>query len=787
MKNRVLYVFLLLIVATVFYTFTDFRLSTSMDSFLALGDHKSHNIARQLTKSSLSQVMLLGIGSSYSLTEQDDSISDIARRFSDCVGTIEGITEVRNSVSSTDQEDFYNIYFPRRFMFLSSNPERELPQKLSDEGLEHLAVSLKVKLTGPTGVFIRNLVTRDPWLSFIDLIDNLRKERKYLSEVDGQFVSHDGYAILFAKMSVSAFDSAGQTRIVEEVYKCFDSEDNDLQLEMASLGRVFADTERRMKADISKLSIVSSVAITALFVLLFGSLLRLFAGVVPILIGLLVAILGTHLVFGEIHAITLAFGSALIGVCIDYPVHLYSHHDFGENNSSGRMTAKRVTPGLVLASMTTICGLVGLAWTELPGIREISIFSTIGIVSSLLVTIVWLPSTLGVGKRKTKLQAELARGLYQILLMARSRRIAVGLFLVLMLAVTAVGVVGIEWENDLQKLSPVDQSLLDESSKLQKRIGYIDGKLMVVVQSEDLQTALQRNDEVYLVLRQAQESSTIGQFQSLHPLLRSASLQKRNLATIQALPQLHERTLMSLQKVGFREDSFEDIMALSRDTGSYLTYDEVISSNLSFLVEPFVVYSEDKWLIVSYIDNVVDRDDFTGRLRALDDTYYIDRSAAFSEAYSRYRSEVLQLIALGLLVVFGILLVRLRDFRLAVWVLLPAILAGACSLGLLSLAGEVLHILHVLALIVVLSMGVDYTIFLNEAQNHGPKDIEAALVSTTAACLSTICSFSVLALSVSPALNAIGKVVGLGVVLSLVLSIIVLSLSSKLKCRKVGE
>ena len=43
------------------------------------------------------------------------------------------------------------------------------------------------------------------------------------------------------------------------------------------------------------------------------------------LLSLLAGSLGLF-VFGELHVMTLVFGSTLIGVCIDYPIHFFNHH-----------------------------------------------------------------------------------------------------------------------------------------------------------------------------------------------------------------------------------------------------------------------------------------------------------------------------------------------------------------------------------------------------------------------------------------------------------------------------
>jgi len=85
------------------------------------------------------------------------------------------------------------------------------------------------------------------------------------------------------------------------------------------------------------------------------------------------------------------------------------------------------------------------------------------------------------------------------------------------------------------------------------------------------------------------------------------------------------------------------------------------------------------------------------------------------------------------------------------------------------LFGVSLGLLHVVALLLVLSMGVDYGVFLAETRAD-PGGFAATVLSVLIACLSTVLAFGLLAMSASPALRAIGLTVGLGVLLSLVLA-----------------
>ena len=140
-----------------------------------------------------------------------------------------------------------------------------------------------------------------------------------------------------------------------------------------------------------------------------------------------------------------------------------------------------------------------------------------------------------------------------------------------------------------------------------------------------------------------------------------------------------------------------------------------------------------------------------------------------AETYGGYRERTLALVLFGLLAVFLMVAARYRTVGLTLAAFLPAVLSGAATLGVLGLLGVEATLLNVVALLLVLSMGVDYGVFLAESAGD-PEHLEATLLSLVIACISTVLAFGLLAMSGMPALRAIGLTVGIGILLSLLLA-----------------
>ena len=75
-----------------------------------------------------------------------------------------------------------------------------------------------------------------------------------------------------------------------------------------------------------------------------------------------------------------------------------------------------------------------------------------------------------------------------------------------------------------------------------------------------------------------------------------------------------------------------------------------------------------------------------------------------------------------------------------------------------------MNLLHVMSLIMVMGMGVDYGIFIVDSADRR-EDFGPTLLSLLMSCLTTAFVFGTLAFSTQPALRAIGVTAGLGIVL----------------------
>jgi predicted exporter len=144
----------------------------------------------------------------------------------------------------------------------------------------------------------------------------------------------------------------------------------------------------------------------------------------------------------------------------------------------------------------------------------------------------------------------------------------------------------------------------------------------------------------------------------------------------------------------------------------------------------------------------------------LEGVQWVDKVADISSLLGRYRQYMGWALLFSYAAVFCLLFLRYRG---ATWrVLAPTALASGITLALLGLAGHQLQLFHVLALMLLLGIGVDYGVFFQERPDRREA---AAWMAVSLSAASTLLSFGLLGLSKTPALQAFGLTMLLGTAL----------------------
>ncbi|MEZ4392256.1 MAG: hypothetical protein R3A48_14280 [Polyangiales bacterium] len=759
--------FAVLVAVAAGYSATRFKVGGDISHFLpADGDARLAAVSRALASSELPRTLAL-------LLEGADppALRQAARALALRLRAHPEVAWLRAGVDAESERSYRALYLPRRHAMLSDEGDGALRERLSDPALREAARALKRRLASPAGALFARGAGDDPLQSFAASLDRLRgAQGDALRVVDGQLVTADGRgAVIVLATRASPFDAARQRRFLADLQREFvrvrTTARAPLTLRRAGAHPVAVAAEAETRGDAQRVSVVGSLGVAAIFLLLHRSLRYLALASIPLAAGTALAIAACLAVFGSLHGLTLAFGASLIGVCFDYPIYLIHHHTLRPSPEGPRGTLARVWPGLKLGAMTTVGGLLGLGLTSVPGLRELALFSAVGVLGALLATRALVAPALPAAPDEVSLQRRAADAVSRGAERLRGSRVR-WLAPALALGLSVAGLPRLRWEDDVRALTRVDPALADEERRVSAALDRgREGRFVVAMGRTD-EEALRRNDMVASRLR----ASGLAGARSAHAALWSRSLQARNEAALRADPTLPARLDAAFAAEGFRGGAFGGFArALREAPPPPLTYDALVASPLADLVRPYRIRVGDRYAYLTYLPDDANLPALRQRLAGVEGVEVFDQRSFLREAYAGYRLRTLAVLAAGLGAVFATLFARYRRARVALAAMAPAVAAASASLGLLGALGISANLMHLVGVILVLSVGADYGIFTAEVDGH-PEAVPATTLSLVVAWSTTLLTFGLLGLSSAAPLRAIGLVTAVGVTLSLALS-----------------
>ncbi|GAB4210425.1 MAG: membrane protein [Sandaracinaceae bacterium] len=777
---------ILVVAAAGAWAFDGLRLRTDVDDFVPQSeDAQLAEIAREVTDSELSRTTMLTVGP---YADAGRAV-EAARTLGASLASSPHVAWVRTGPPADVETTFYELYFPRRLAFAAPNVE-EARALGSDEGLRARITALRAELTGPTAMLVRRIAPEDPILAFPTLLrafqgGEVSAERPTgprLEVVDGAFVAREGEAhfgvVLLASRGSTfrAEDQEPVLRAIDDAFARLDSalRGGDVRLEQAGVARFAVRTEQALRGDTTRISAISTVAIVVLFVALYRGPRYLALGALPLGVGTVASVVACRIAFGSVHAITLAFGSSLLGVGIDFISHYVNQHVL-EPRSSPEATMAQLRPGMVLGALTTIAGLAGLGLTTFPGMRELAVFAAVGVLGSLVATLWLVPPWMPERAAPTALHLAVARSQAWLFERVRTRVGLASLLPLAAVAICAVGLPRLAFVDDLRRMNEIDPALAAEDRAVRTRVAQGEAGRFVMAIGADDEEALAAAERAEAALAEAVRADELRSFRSIVPFLRSAASQRAVDATLRGDPTLAPRLRAVLASEGFVPELFAPFeAALAAPAPDPLTFAELARSPIAPLVEPFRVevtgaHGERRVAYLAFVDGVADAAALDARLAPLDGIRYFDQARYLEDAYRSFRERSFVLVVGGLVMVFALCLARYRGLVLALAAVLPALLASLTSLALVALSGVEANLMHLVACLLVLSMGEDYAVFLLE-ERDAPTGPSTTMTGILVACVTTVLSFGLLAVSGHPALRALGVVTSLGVALAFVLA-----------------
>ncbi len=532
----------------------------------------------------------------------------------------------------------------------------------------------------------------------------------------------------------------------------------DNGFETIASGVVFhaAQGARSARGEIARFGLAGMLAIVALVVVVFRSPWPLLMTLVVLAIATAAAISVCQAVFGNVHVLTLTFGTSLIGVAVDYALHYFAHR-----LGNPQFSSKSLNPALLLGSGTTIAGYLALLLAPISALRQIALYSTVGLLVSCALVILVLPHF---NFRSTACVPDWAQRLNNWQLSPPVRR----WLLVAAIVIAAAGLLRIKTEDDVRTLQRPSAELAATEQRVRQilQTGFETQFILVVGASEE--EVLVREEAARRRLQplqdRAQLSSHFAVTQSLPSLDRQADNRKLLSRYVAGTDGALARALLSLgfpaTEVARRVAAFEQVLQRNYHPQDWL------ASSMSEPWRPLWLQLPDgNHASVVLLRGLADVPALKAAIADLPGVGFVDQVGEINALLRHYRQTTLRVLLIVAALVLVILLARYRS-RTAFVTALPGVSSVVFTVALLGLLGEPLSLFNTLALLLVLGMGDDYAIFLREDQ-------QAATVLAVVLCgATTMLSFGLLGFSSVPFVRSIGLTIALGIMCALSLSLL---------------
>ena len=512
------------------------RFVTDMSFFLPTQPSAEQRVlVDQLRDGALNRLLMVAIGGGD--PAQRAALSrDLRRRLDDSGRFV----AVRNGETQNFDADREFLFRHRYLLSPAVTAER-----FTVDGLRAAIAESIDLLASPVGLLIKPLLTRDPTGELLGLLQGLDAGRQPDSR-DGVWVSRDGErAVLLVQTAASGTDTDGQAAALATIEQAFEHSRasrnaGDARLQIAGPGVFAVHARDTIKAEVTRLSSISTLTIFCLLLFVYRSLKLTVIGMLPVASGALAGVVAVSLVHDGVFGITVGFGSALIGEAVDYSIYYFVQAD----RATAADWRRDFWPTIRLGVMTSVCGFAVLLCSGFPGLAQLGLYSLSGLLVAALVTRFALPQLLPETPPRDLrvLGAACARAL---------QRLPAWRWPVLLVAAAAAALLiadrGALWSNDLSALSTARAEDVAVDGRLRADLDAGGTRWLVVVNAADREQALQGAERLGASLDRLRHAGVIGGYDTPARFLPSEATQRARQNSLPAADELRTRLPAALR------------------------------------------------------------------------------------------------------------------------------------------------------------------------------------------------------------------------------------------------
>ncbi|GAA4165402.1 MMPL family transporter [Chryseobacterium ginsenosidimutans] len=703
----------------------------------------------------------------FQLSETADTFLNKIEPLQKYIGTIQGKVN-DNEISETF--DFVNQNLP---LFLNENDYKEIERKLQKDSIAKQVENNYVSLVSPTSLVTKEFIKKDPLgITFLGIkkLNTLNISKDFKLE-DNYIVTKDGKnLLLFIEPKNKSNDTKNNETFVNQLNTIKDNLNKQFKgkTEVSYFGSpvIAVANAQQIKKDIQNTVMISMTVLLILLIYYFRNFFTPIIVFLPTVFSVLLALLILYFIKDKISAISLSVGAILIGITIDYALHILTHY---KHNNNIEELYKEITQPIILSSATTAVSFLCLVFVRSEALKDLGLFAAITVILSSITALIIVPQLY---KPKSKEKEVNANFIDKIGSYPYEKNKPLIIVCSIIIVACLFGFRHVGFNEDIGDLNYIPKDLKISEAKLEKLSDITSKSIYTISYGDSEEQALARNSQLSQFLEKEKKAGKILSYNSLGNVVLSKKDQQKKIEEWKKFwsDNKKNQTISELinngNKFGFNSSAFDQFNENLNKSYSTLTlkdYEKVKALQISEFLS-----QENGFYTVSNVVKVDEkkRDAFIKDVEKKHDALAIDRQQMNENFLGLLKRDFNTLINYSLLAIVLTIIVFFRNFELTILTMFPIVLTGIVTAGILYFLGLELNIFSTVVCTLVFGVGDDFSIFLTQAMQKehttGKNELPTYRTSIILAVFTTILSIGSLIFAKHPALHSLALVALIG-------------------------
>lgn len=683
------------------------------------------------------------------------------------------ISSVQGKVNDNEISETFDFVSQNLPLFLNENDYKEIDKKLQKDSIAKQVENNYISLVSPTSLVTKEFIKKDPLgLTFLGIkkLNALNISKDFKLE-DSYIVTKDGKnLLLFIDPKNKSNDTKANEVFVDQLNLIKDGINKQFKgkTEISYFGSpvIAVANAKQIKKDIQNTVVISMTVLLILLIYYFRNFFTPIIVFLPTVFSVLLALLVLYFIKDKISAISLSVGAILIGITIDYALHILTHY---KHNNNIEELYKEITQPIILSSATTAVSFLCLVFVRSEALKDLGLFAAITVILSSISALIIVPQLYKPKEKGKDINTNFIDkiGSYPY---EKNKPLIIGCSIIILACLFGFRHVG--FNEDIGDLNYIPKDLKISEAKLQKLSDITSKSIYTISYGDSEEEALTRNSELSSFLEKEKKEGKILSYNSIGSIVLSEKDQQKKIEKWNSFwnDSKKNQTISELisngNKFGFNGsafDNFNEALHKNYTALSLKDYEKVKALQISEFMS-----SENGFYTVSNVVKVDEnkRDTFIKDIEKKHDALAIDRQQMNENFLGLLKRDFNTLINYSLLAIVLTIIVFFRNLELTILTMFPIVLTGIVTAGILYFLGLELNIFSTVVCTLVFGVGDDFSIFLTQAMQKehttGKNELPTYRTSIILAVFTTILSIGSLIFAKHPALHSLALVALIG-------------------------